>query len=390
MTDWRPRAEALAKDLAAAGAIHDPAWHKTFATTPRHLFVPRFYQLDEYNQPRTLIDGADATQRDQLWDEVYRNQVLVTHYHVVSGATMPDGQEIRAATSSASMPGIVATMLDRLGVADGHTVLEIGTGTGYNAALLSARLGDDKVTSIEVDPETAAEAAERLHTAGYRPALVVNDGAAGHTARSPYDRIIATCAVGRIPSAWIDQLTDDGIIVAPMIFGGVLLVLHKTGPGEVTGRVDPEQVAFMPLRAAGEYVPDGFVRDIPPFDGPLYSATTSVEASAFADPDFKLWLALHLPEAQLSYRLDDKGALSGVTLYTATGRAAVDYTEGAASAWLVTQDTARLWNAVEAAWSSWQRHDRPGRTRLGVTARADGEQFAWLDDPEGSLRWPLR
>src|SRR5690606_15871680 len=204
MVDWMARAALLAEELSAGGVIADPAWRAVFAVTPRHVFVPRFYALDEYNQPRVLRHGEDPACREEWLRQVYRNQVLVTHYRVVG--TMPDGSQARVATSSASMPSLVARMLDRLAVADGHKVLEIGTGTGYNAALLCARLGDKQVTSIEVDPDAAAEAADHLHAAGWHPTLVAGDGAAGHPEAAPYDRIIATCAVDTIPPAWIEQL----------------------------------------------------------------------------------------------------------------------------------------------------------------------------------------
>lgn len=247
----------------------------------------------------------------------------MTHYQVIDGATMPDGQEVRVATSSASMPRVVAIMLDRLQVRDGHRVLEIGAGTGYHAALLCARLGDAQVASIEVDEAVAAEAARHLAAAGHRPALVVGDGAAGHPAQAPYDRIIATCAVRRIPTAWIDQLAADGVIVAPLTLNGGLAILRKTGPGQVAGRLDAEQAHFMTMRPADPAPGEEPVAAIPRFDGPVW------------------------------------------------------------------QDAARLWDSVEAAWQSWQRYGQPERTRIGITARGDGEQFAWLDDPDGPLRWPL-
>ncbi|QSB12859.1 methyltransferase domain-containing protein [Natronosporangium hydrolyticum] len=385
--NWQPHAANLAKDLTDIGAIRDPDWAVTFAATPRHVFVPRFYQMDEFNQPRTLVDSADSVEQDRPLETIYSDQVLVTHYQVLDGK-MPDGQEIRTATSSASMPSIVATMLDRLTVQVGQRVLEIGTGTGYNAALLANRLGDEHVTSIEVEPETAAEAAEHLHTAGLRPALVVGDGAAGHPARAPYDRIIATCAADRIPSAWIDQLADGGIIVAPLAVGGMLVVLHKTSLGTVSGRVDAQPVGFMPLRPAGQHMPDGWVADIP--NTRLeHHTTTCVEPQAWADPNFQLWLGLHRPGMQTSLWLDDAGGYYASGVYTATGRATVDYTAGASGDWPVTQDSERVWDTVEAAWVTWQQHGRPDRTRIGITAQVDGDQYAWIDDQDGPMRWPL-
>jgi protein-L-isoaspartate(D-aspartate) O-methyltransferase len=387
--DWKPRAEALAAALADAGAVWDPVWRAAFATTPRHVFVPRFYARDQYGQPRTLVDGSDPAQRETWLESVYRDEVLVTRYRVVDGATMPDGQEVRVATSSASMPGIVATMLDRLQVHDGHRVLEIGTGTGYHAALLCARLGDEQVTSVEVDEATAAEAARQLAAAGHRPTLAAGDGAAGHPNGAPYDRIIATCAVTHIPTAWIDQLTDAGVIVAPLTIQGGLAVLRKTGPGQVSGRLDKQQAYFMTMRPADPTSGES-ATTVPRFDGPVWHTTTSVSADLWQDPDFRLWLDLHRPDGRIAERVDDQGGRVGVIIYTGGGaRAEVDYQRDRDGVWAVRQDAARLWDSVEAAWQSWQRYGQPDRTRIGITARADGEQFAWLDDPDGPLRWPL-
>ena len=234
---------------------------------------------------------------------------------------------MRIATSSASMPRIVAVMLDRLQVADGHRVLEIGTGTGYNAALLCARLGDDKVTSVEVDPATAAEAAGHLAEAGYRPTLVVGDGAGGHADGAPYDRIIATCAVSRIPAAWIEQLADDGVIVAPLTLQGGLAVLRKTAPGQVSGRLDAEPAYFMTMRPADPGDDDGRV-DVPGFHGPVSLTTTGTPVTAWQDLDFRLWLDLHLPAGRIADRFDDGSGRTGVTVYTLDARAEVDYRRG--------------------------------------------------------------
>ncbi|MGH3781669.1 MAG: methyltransferase [Pseudonocardiaceae bacterium] len=79
--------------------------------------------------------------------------------------------------------------------------MEIGTGTGYNTALLCHRLGDAHVTSIDIDPDPVADAREPLAALRYLPTLLAGDGARGASGNAPYDRIIATCAVSTIPQA---------------------------------------------------------------------------------------------------------------------------------------------------------------------------------------------
>src|SRR5262249_61868423 len=105
----------------------------------------------------------------------------------------------RVPVSSSTAPGLMVRMLEALDVHDGHRVLEIGTGTGYNAALLAARLGDTQVFSVELRPDLTEAARQRLADTGYHPPLVTRDGGEGLAEHAPYDRIIATCAVPAVP-----------------------------------------------------------------------------------------------------------------------------------------------------------------------------------------------
>ncbi|HWR47240.1 MAG TPA: methyltransferase domain-containing protein [Pseudonocardiaceae bacterium] len=106
---------------------------------------------------------------------------------------------VRIPVSSSSKPDLMVRMLEELDVTDGDRVLEIGTGTGYNAALLSHRLGSQNVFSLDVDPALIAAARPRLTRLGYHPTLAAVDGAAGLAGHAPYARIIATCSVPAIP-----------------------------------------------------------------------------------------------------------------------------------------------------------------------------------------------
>jgi protein-L-isoaspartate(D-aspartate) O-methyltransferase len=102
------------------------------------------------------------------------------------------------ATSSASCPDIVAAMLDAGRVEAGMRVLEIGTGTGYTAALLAQRLGARNVTTIEIDSDLAARARAALDSAGYGDVTVITgDGSRGYPDRAPYDRVLSTAQCSR-------------------------------------------------------------------------------------------------------------------------------------------------------------------------------------------------
>lgn len=107
-------------------------------------------------------------------------------------------------------------MLETLDVRDSDRVLEIGTGAGYNAALLCHRLGDRQVYSVDVEPDLVDAARSRLAALGYHPTLVCADGGLGLPEHAPYDRIIATCSVPRVPWSWVGQTKLDGVILADL------------------------------------------------------------------------------------------------------------------------------------------------------------------------------
>ncbi len=382
--DWRGRARDLAVKLTTDGVITDPAWREAFEQTPRHVFAPRFWALDEYNVPARLVEGADPSQQAQWLDTVYSDQFLAIQWAPQDGCRM--------VTSSASQPSLVARMLRLLDLRNQQRVLEIGTGTGYNTALLCHRVGDKAVASVDIDPVLVAEAADRLAQIGYQPLVTATDGAGGLQHAAPYDRILSTCASAGVPARWIDQLADGGKIVAPFTVGGALAVLAKTGPDEVTGHLDNEQAWFMPLRPAGTPMPEGHLIDLPE-PAPARSqhlGTTEVEPDVFGDPDFRLWLCLYLPPgARQIDSVDDQLTRTGLIVHTAEHRAEAQFPTGAAGISRVIQDERRLFDTVEAAWQAWQRHGSPERRRIGITAHTDGTQLAWLDSPESGTTWPL-
>ncbi|QPI56452.1 methyltransferase domain-containing protein [Streptomyces malaysiensis subsp. malaysiensis] len=151
--------------------------------------------------------------------------------------------------TSSSQPSLMARMLHALQVRDGDRVLEIGAGTGYNAALLAHRLGDAHVTTLDLDPEITEAARNHLAAAGFRPAVVTGDGARGCPLHAPYDRIIATCAVASIPSAWLGQCRPDALILTPLATG--LIALRVADAHHAEGRFLAIPAYFVPLRGSG-------------------------------------------------------------------------------------------------------------------------------------------
>ncbi|MFN4046031.1 MAG: protein-L-isoaspartate O-methyltransferase [Acidilobaceae archaeon] len=154
-----------------------------------------------------------------------------------------------------SAPSIVAHMTELLDPQPGDKVLEIGTGSGYQAAVLAEIVAPQgHVWSIEKIPELAEFARKNLEKTGYsdRVTVIVGDGSKGYEPQAPYDKIIVTAAAPRIPEPLINQLKPGGILVAPVgpIPLQFLLVVYKRPDGRIEIVKDLE-VVFVPL--IGEY-----------------------------------------------------------------------------------------------------------------------------------------
>jgi protein-L-isoaspartate(D-aspartate) O-methyltransferase len=366
VTEWRSLAADLAAKLAEEGAL-TPDWRMAFEQVPRHVFLP--------GHPLEVAYANDAVTVQQRPAEVL------------------GGNRIDLPTSSASQPAVVAVMLNRLDTRAGMRVLEIGAGTGWNAALLCHRLGEHNVVSIDLEPGLVDAARTALASLGYRPTLVAGDGYEGVPQHGPYDAILATCSISHIPPAWIGQLRGSGRIVAPLHGSGYgLMILRKTADDEVTGWFDPTRAAFMPLRTD----PDNPL-ETPRILSPAAQAmphygTTNLDPAGLVDVshDFALFLHLHIPGLNLGPG-DNPPLGKSVTVSDPDSMAAAGLTAAQEGAWPVIQrGQRRLWDTIEHATRLWDTLGRPGRDRYGITAldRAD-RQYVWLDDQDGPYSWPM-
>ncbi|MEX1253061.1 MAG: methyltransferase domain-containing protein [Dehalococcoidia bacterium] len=218
MTEAEALRKQLVDDLRRRGVVRSEQVCEAFATVPRHIFVP-----------------------EQPLPDVYADRALVTK--------QIDGIGV----SSSSQPSIMAVMLEQLELKRGQRVLEIGAGTGYNAALLSQLVGSDgHVTTIDIDDETAKGAEEHLRSAGYEGVQVVTgDGGFAYGQNAPYDRIIATASCWQIPQPWLDQLVEGGVLVMPFRLNGVHVALALRKQGECLVSERTCECGFMPMR--GEF-----------------------------------------------------------------------------------------------------------------------------------------
>lgn len=213
--------QAMVDDLKNRGLVHSPAVEAAFRAVPRHVFLP-----DDIPLARVYSDEPIVTRYDQ------RKQPI----------------------SSSSQPAIMAVMLEMLALRAGQRVLEVGAGTGYNAALIAQIVGDDGfVVSIDIDQDLAIEANEHLHAAGFAQVRVlVGDGTLGCERYAPFDRIILTVGAGDIAPAWCDQLQPAGRLLLPLTLRCTpRVVAFEPAGARVMRSVGVTLGGFMPLRGSG-------------------------------------------------------------------------------------------------------------------------------------------
>lgn len=268
------------RSLAELGALSSPVVRDAFLEIPREVFVPEVVAsrgLDAaYGPVEALVVKTDA-----------------------SGV----------AISSSSAPSIMAPMLEHLELDPGHRVLEIGAGTGYNAALLKTIVGQKgRVTSVDIDSDLVARARRALRECSIHATVRRGDGAKGWAEGAPYDRIIVTASSAELPRAWFDQLVAGGLLQVPFrlrtsTFGPQIVVtFEKTPTGFITRSLVPG--GFMTLRP--EAGADA-----------LSYPTFSLQASTT-----KPWVALTIMGASLS-RLSDPSRRRLLTVMASKPRTSV-------------------------------------------------------------------
>ncbi|MFC5958166.1 methyltransferase domain-containing protein [Streptomyces pratens] len=249
MNDKELRARLIER-LTGSGHLRTGPWREAVSAVPRHEFLREGFFRE--------VDGSTPTawtpvmRDDPRWLEAcYDDVSLVTQ---VAGTVVPGtsaGEILRAPTSSSTMPGLVVRMLEDLQVDVGHRVLEIGTGTGYSTALMCHRLGDDSVTSVEVDEDVSTRARTALGHCGFTPDLIVGDGLAGYKDGAPYDRVIATCGLLTVPRELIEQTRPGGIVLVTLcgwLYSSELARLTVHEDGTASGRFLGGQISFMLAR----------------------------------------------------------------------------------------------------------------------------------------------
>lgn len=218
MTDISARHQALIDKLKQLEVISKPEVEAAFRAVERHKFLPD-----------------------------------VALYQVYSDEAIPTKFQDNVAISSSSQPAVMAVMLEQLGLEPGHRVLEIGAGTGYNAALMAHIVGEQgQVISIDIDEDIVKNARQHLSAVGCNNVQVIcGDGWFGYLEAAPYDRVILAVAAWDIAPAWYEQLIPGGQLLLPLVLRtGLQRLVAFEQVNDYLASVSVKEGGFMPLRGA--------------------------------------------------------------------------------------------------------------------------------------------
>ncbi|GAA4545876.1 methyltransferase domain-containing protein [Amycolatopsis samaneae] len=362
----------LVAELRSAGNL--PAeCYSAFETVKREYFVPNRVWTQETDDSR--YEPVDRATEPERWSSlVYSDRVIVTQFDD-GDPTWPD-VGFRP-TSSASMPSAVAGMLGALDAQPGESVLEIGTGTGFNAALISELVGPEgNVTSIEIDENIGKEAKRNLETAGYSRVDVEIQDATFPIGRR-FDRIIATAGVhlGQLPFWWVKSAN---VILAPMradLSSGPL-VKFEIDDGVARGRAVGMRVGFMEMRS--QRVRSMSHRKLRWDDEQADRSTTDVNPFVVLLNESSRWAAsVAVPMCRYDLEKPTEERDHGVAWLVdpISGSWATVAPEDEDSHTVRQFGPRRLWNETESAYRWWVRKGKPAIESWEWTVSAERQSI---------------
>lgn len=279
--DWK----TAARQLAGRTAIRpESRWHEPVATTPRHTFVPRWWARDTTGDGRQVWHLCDGSADPETWLRTgYADATLVTRVgplhadHADTDGVLARSREWRS-TSSSTLPSLILMMYRAAWIQDTSRLL-VTCGSGYGTALACARVGEDRVTSVDVDDYLVESARARLAEAGHHPRVEAGD-LTGDLPEGGYDRIISTVALPSVPASWLQSLAPGGRLVTTIAGTGLVVVADKTPDGGAIGRVAPEAAGFMTARHGDDY-DDAIPESLPLWQTAQHADGDTVTTSRF-------------------------------------------------------------------------------------------------------------
>jgi protein-L-isoaspartate(D-aspartate) O-methyltransferase len=380
--------DSLVASLKREGRLTSPLLEEAFKVVPRHAFIDAYYTpnvpgigMEQWHRVQLTSDMDPA-----IWLEaIYANLPLITSV-----------DEFGNPTSSSSSPEVMASMLEALHLHAGLRVLEVGTGTGYNAALLAHIVGDPRlVFSIELDAMLAQQAQQKLNqVVGIGVTVQTGNGLEGYSQGAPYDRIIATGSYHKIPLPWLDQLQVGGKLVMVLRNMG-LLQLEKVGSRRTARGRLLAPVFFMELRQPGQ-APTPLVSSLfsqyarRPVGTKLSLARTEFDPTLLLDAHLACLLQCEFPHASVMWIPEQADIPLTLQWVDPASETLVRFRSNEQpGVWEIrVSGEVETWERLYRAYRLWEDLGRPATSNYVVNADETGRQSVTISSPKAGVSSP--
>ncbi|MFE5258221.1 methyltransferase domain-containing protein [Streptomyces coelicoflavus] len=374
--------EAAAADLAARVTHRSSRWRGPVARTPRHVFVPTWWEATDGRW-----ELREPVNEEQWFPAAYADRSLVTQVgDLHADRAKLDDHPAGRPTSSATLPSLVVSMFQHARIDDGDELLDVGTGSGYGTALAAQRLGDEAVTSIDVDPYLVDAARNRLAIAGLHPTVETVDATGPLPVKAgKFDRIVSTVAVRTVPTSWLAALCTGGRLVTTIAGTSLILTAEKRADGAAVGRVEWDRAGFMPARHGADYPAgaSGLLAAAHEIDGEDVTTSPYPVVDVANAWDLDSMLGITAPGIEHAYH--DDGRRRTAVMAHADGSWARAVGVGSVRPAVHQGGPRRLWDTLDEIRAYWLQHgELPARgaraliTPEGETRLARGEWRAVL------------
>ncbi len=229
--------QKMIEDVKKKGFLKNPEYERAFLSVPRHIFIPSIYDIEKEEWKKYEIDYSKP--QEEILRKIYVDKPLVID--IERGDVL----------STSSQPTVMAMMIEEAKLKNGDRVLEVGTGSGYNAGVISRIVGNNgKVITTELEKKVYESANSNLKRSGIKNVKIYCvDGGLGYSKEAPFDKIIVTTSSSDITEEWIKQLKIGGRIVLPLVTRGMeaIVFLKKEDDKLLKGEIK-YYVRFLTMR----------------------------------------------------------------------------------------------------------------------------------------------